>query len=329
MNGKSTRTEGGATKKPKPKLSKAVSRVEIEPGVVLDPGPGFECFVAPKRLGASVPFGDLIADYRRSAADVCDGRWTLSEVICDAEDAVIAWFVLMHPELARTQRDDSWIELQTWSGIRVGSCEAGDGWLAADGDPYGTMDHGLSAHQLRYYPDHGVVVHVAGESEAALDAVLAGLRVTGRAPATSAAPRPTTKTFESLLAPAESARLGACPGPATRDLQRLASALKEPDLNFSAELEAGGSMSLWIGGGEKEPFWMPSFDADPPGGGYLAECIDLMRTGLAGRKVTAVEVTMKRPRGDDAVRAVVAERFVQAMQEITDAPAPVARRKRR
>jgi arginase family enzyme len=88
-------------------------------------------------------------------------------------------------------------------------------------------------------------------------------------------------------------------------------------------------MSLWIGGGEKEPFWMPAFDADPPGGGYLTDCLDLMRTKLGGRKVIAVEVTMKRPRGDDAVRAVVAERFVQAMQEIADSPAPVARRKRR
>ena len=336
MNGKSTRAEGSAKKKtsktsktskskktsrattsrPSPQRVEVVSRVEIEPGVVLDPGPEFACFVAPKRLDASVPFDDLIADYRESAAEVCDGRWTLSEVICDADDTVVAWFVLMHPDLSRAQRDESWTELQTWSGIRVGSCDAGDGWLAVDGDPYGTMDHGLIAHQLRYYPDHGVVVHVAGESEATLGRVLDGLRVTGRASATSAAPQPTTKTFESLLAPAETARLGACPGPATRDLQRLASALKQPDLSFSAELEGGGSMSLWIGGGEKQPFWMPSFDADPPGGGYLADCIDLMRTKLGGRRVTAVEVTMKRPRGDDAVRAVVAERFVEAMQEI-------------
>lgn len=316
--------------------------LRLEPGVSIEPE-GVAWYTVPGEIpramqgqwasatgGSELPFDRrLVQDFRESAAEVCDSRWTLVEAISGPDEPVMVWVALMHPGLSKKQREGAWLDLQTWSGIRPESDLSGDGWVGIDGDPYGTLEYGMTEHQLRFYPEHGVVFHVAGEEEAAVDRVLAGIRVTGRAPARSAAPVPRRRTFESLLAPDTARGVKDCPGPACRDLQRLASSLKNPDILFEAELTGGGSARLALIAGGKEPYWMPSFDSDPPGGGYLSDCIGYMRENLAGRAVKEVtRVTLKRPRGDPSIDKLAAERFAEALREIAASEPPPPAKKR-
>jgi hypothetical protein len=314
-----------------------------EPGVSIEPGDGVAWYIIPAELprglhkgwadatgGNELPVDrELLSSFRESAAEVCDDRWRLVEAISGPDDPVLVWVVLMHPALSKKQRQQAWDDLVTWSGIRVESALSGDGWEAIDGDPYGTMDAGLIAHQLRYYPEQGVVVHAAGEREAAVERVLAGIRVTGRAPAAGAAPAERQRTFDSLLAPETARGVKDCPGPACRDIQRLAASLKSPDILFTGELTGGGSVRLALIEGGGEPSWEPSFDSNPPGGGHLSECIDWMREQLAGRAVEKVtRVRLRRPRGDAEIEKVAGERFAEAMREIaTSKPDPAPKKR--
>jgi hypothetical protein len=135
------------------------------------------------------------------------------------------------------------------------------------------------------------------------------------------APRPPKKTFESLLAPLQNNKAQTrVPGPATRDIQRLASSVRSPEMTFNVEFNDGGSMDIYIIGGEKEPLWMPAFDNNPPGGGYLWECLDQIREGIEGRVTKQVEVRLTRPKANAQVEADAAKCFAMAIEEMRQQP---------
>jgi hypothetical protein len=294
--------------------------LDIDEGVSIATEPEIEWIRLPEKITRNLERAvgidhRLLLDYRENALRMGGGRWRVVDAIGWVDNPVIVWALLTDTGLSPPERQVAWEDIQEWSGIQVSECERspGGGWQAVTGDSLGTREYGLDAHHLRYYSDQGVAVLIVGSDAAEVQLVLDGLRVARPVrPVPPAQARPAA-TFAAMLAPEREVKnLAACPGPATREIQRLAASGRR--LEVDVAFADGGSLYASVTG-NRDPAWLLMFDDESPWTGTLTEYATDLRTRITGRALTDVSAKIRSPKATAEQEALAAERFAAALRE--------------